>query len=72
MLPIEYWHIDFQRKCVVPKTNVDHCYDKEVDYDDIENHINYIYNFNDLSTTKCGEEEAHDCPHYVSVCYKTN
>ena len=72
ILPVEYWHIDFKRRCIVPKEPNDSCYDKETDYDATP--INYTPGLTDknLAQKECGPDADERCPHYVSICYKTN
>lgn len=72
ILPIEHWHIDFQRKCIVPKTNQDSCYGKKIDF--TKNPINYNAG-SSQAPAKCGVDDTglyRTCPHYVSICYRSN
>lgn len=67
MLPIEYWHVDFTRQCIVPKEPEDKCYDKQVEKD-----INYQNEGTDTTCKIDGEEGSLQCPHYATVCYRAN
>ncbi len=83
ILPLEYWHIDFAKRCVVPKGGgVDACYGLSTFS---ENPINYkaddtnydpdadVLTDNLVSMgTSCGAAGQPLCPHYVSICYKSN
>jgi hypothetical protein len=66
ILPVEYWHIDFAKRCIITKESEDRCYDQSLDKE-----INY-FNGSNSYPTSCGtgETDEYQCPHYVSVCFK--
>lgn len=63
MLPIESWHIDFQKRCIVSKDYEDKCYDTSS-----EDEINYYPG--STYPVNCIDEDGVRCPHYVSICYR--
>ncbi len=65
ILPVEYWHVDFKKRCVVNKESDDKCYDVSQ-----TKQINYFNGSNSFpATCGSGEDETYQCPHYVSICY---
>lgn len=69
MLPIEYWHVDFKKRCIVSKESEDKCYDISMSEKPINYHAGRL---NFPSTCGAAETESHQCPHYVSICYRRN
>lgn len=67
MLPVEYWHVDFAKRCVVTKETEDKCYDVS-----LTKPINYAPGVVGPATCGAEEGESQQCPHYVSVCYRRN
>ena len=67
VLGLEHWHVDFARRCVVPKNMDDKCYGGSTNFQ--QNPINYSAELGRDGTGNCGTNTT--CPHYVSICYKT-